>query len=418
MATQVLHPWRDNLPGRRGPYRCGLSSPALTMRPATQIASRFHMLDALRGIAALAVVFWHWQHFFYVGTLAPAGFDPRVQPFFGVFKLFYLQGAVAVDLFFSLSGFIFFWLYARRIAEGTVNATDFLVLRLSRLYPLHVVTLIMVAAGQAVHHGVAGGSFVYPDNDLWHFLLHVALLPSVGLEAGFSFNAPVWSVSVEVLLYVMFFLVCRARLHRPWVLLLLSCAGILVLTRLYAPIGRGVGSFFLGGLTFHLFTWIRERMHVRWWTGISVGLTAVLWLLTVGFVGADMSLSNLPGLWRLQGLFAVIILFPLTILALALLDQGRTASVRLLSMLGNISYSSYLLHFPLQLAFALVVDLLGIDRAFFGTGMSFLLYFGLLIPLSLASYHWLELPAQMALRRWWSGRRANMHVANAPRIPH
>ena len=45
---------------------------------------RLYSLDVLRGIAALAVVFWHWQHFFYIGDTA-IGFETREQPLFNAF---------------------------------------------------------------------------------------------------------------------------------------------------------------------------------------------------------------------------------------------------------------------------------------------------------------------------------------------
>src|SRR6185436_12525906 len=106
---------------------------------------RMHSLDALRGIAALAVVFWHWPHFFYSGTTLAAGFDREAQPFYEVFKIFYRHGILAVDLFFLLSGFIFFWLYAKTISARRLTPREFFVLRVSRLYPLHLVTLLLVA---------------------------------------------------------------------------------------------------------------------------------------------------------------------------------------------------------------------------------------------------------------------------------
>jgi uncharacterized membrane protein len=37
----------------------------VSMTPPAAPAERLHTLDTLRGIAALSVVFWHWQHFFY-----------------------------------------------------------------------------------------------------------------------------------------------------------------------------------------------------------------------------------------------------------------------------------------------------------------------------------------------------------------
>jgi peptidoglycan/LPS O-acetylase OafA/YrhL len=160
----------------------------------TQPPRHLHSLDALRGVAALTVVFWHWQHFFWTGDAPPADFRVESQPLFSVFFLFYRNGTRAVDLFFLLSGFIFFWIYASKISEGTVSAGRFFMLRFSRLYPLHLVTLLLVAAGQYAYAAANGNFFVYPANDAYHFVLNLLLIPSIGLErGGLSFNSPIWS---------------------------------------------------------------------------------------------------------------------------------------------------------------------------------------------------------------------------------
>src|SRR5256885_5143960 len=151
---------------------------------------RFYLLDALRGLAALSIVLWHWQHFF------PAeSFRPERQPLYPLLVLFYSNGSRAVDLFFCLSGFIFFWLYAEKISSARISGCEFFMLRFSRLYPLHVATLIFVAAAQFIRWHATGSFFVYPQNDAYHFLLHSALASSIGLQRGDSVNRPGRAIS-------------------------------------------------------------------------------------------------------------------------------------------------------------------------------------------------------------------------------
>jgi peptidoglycan/LPS O-acetylase OafA/YrhL len=382
------------------------------MKTDTKASDRLYSLDALRGIAALAVVFWHWQHFFYTGPVPPHRFARDQQPFYSLFRLCYDHGDQAVDLFFSLSGFIFFWLYARAIADRTVRPRRFFVLRFSRLYPLHSVTLLVVLLGQMAFEGIHGNSFVYLFNDAGHFALNVLFLQSVGLERGYSFNGPTWSVSVEVMLYALFFAVSWLRMNRPLVLLGLSAVGYLALTGWYAPMGRGVGSFFLGGFVYYAYAAVAPR-HRRTATFTVTAAAIAMWGVTVLFAYTGHSMSEVPLLWRLSGLGAPIALFPATILALALLEtQGQTL-FRRLSFLGDISYSSYLWHFPLQLAFVLCTRALGLSAGFFWTPLSMLLFFLLLIPISLASFRFLEMPAQRYLRARWLRARAT----EAPATP-
>ena len=116
------------------------------------LPKHLYSLDVLRGIAALAVVFWHWKHFLIYGAGLDLEFinfpelDYDRQPLFPLFEPFYSQGIRAVDLFFCISGFVFYWLYSNRVRENEVDLRQFSVLRFSRLYPLHFVTLITVAS--------------------------------------------------------------------------------------------------------------------------------------------------------------------------------------------------------------------------------------------------------------------------------
>jgi peptidoglycan/LPS O-acetylase OafA/YrhL len=361
---------------------------------------RFHSLDVLRGVAALSVVFWHWQHFFYSG--ATRNFPLERMPLVDVFFLLYAKGWLAVELFFSLSGFIFFWLYSKPIAQGAVSAREFLVLRFSRLYPLHFATLLIVAGGQLAYLGIAGTYFIYPANDAYHFLLNVLFVSSWGLEQGWSFNAPVWSVSVEVFLYLLFFIVCRLWPARLLGLLGMAALGFLVVKQIYAPIGRGIGGFYLGGCAYLAYEWIVARGHVR---VAAIGLacaSAALWLVSLLVVRDYLYGTAVPALAPLQAIDGywptVLLTFPLTLLSLALLEHWRGTLGRRLAFVGDISYSSYMLHFPLQLAFALLVARGALDSAVFYSPYMLLLFFVVLIALSAASHRFFELPLQRWLR--------------------
>ncbi len=129
-----------------------MSSPVATARDLARershFANRLYLLDVARGLASLAVVAYHWQHFFMLhGRHAPrkAALLPLLRP------LYACGGEIAVSFFFSLSGFVFFWLFRERIESRTCTAWDFAALRIARLYPLHLLTLITVASLQLLH---------------------------------------------------------------------------------------------------------------------------------------------------------------------------------------------------------------------------------------------------------------------------
>ncbi|MBI3802172.1 MAG: acyltransferase [Nitrospirae bacterium] len=361
-------------------------------KPALQIPQRFFSLDAVRGLAALSVIFWHWQHFFYHGIEA-AEYDRTAQPFYPLFFVFYNKGWIAVDFFFSLSGFIFFWLYSERVAARDISGRNFALLRFSRLYPLHLLALGVVLVGQSVIYHRTGQFFVYPFNDVYHFILNLLFASSWGFERGFSFNAPTSSVSIEILIYALFFILCLKGGARPWMLAPLVLAG-LILLRFQPLLGRGLFSFFLGGLVFYTYAAMVKAGWVERWVG------PFAWVMIAGWVVALLEgRFDLIPLGRKSAALAITgVLFPMTILALALIETKRGHLGERLSPLGDISYSLYLLHFPLQLTFMIAIGSIGWSPSFFYTKTSMLVFFTILIGLCTLSYRFLERPAQRILR--------------------
>lgn len=345
---------------------------------------RIYSLDVLRGIAALAVVFWHWQHFFYVGD-SPKDFNGVAQPLFEWLRLPYQRGALAVELFFCISGFVFFWLFARRIAQGNLSASRFFIDRFSRLYPLHLVTLIGVAALQWVYSSKHGSYFVYQTNDLYHAVLNVLLIPAWGLEQGWSFNAPIWSVSVEVLLYAMLFVVCLTRQARYLIVPALIVLGYFLYPNNY-KLGSGIFTFFCGGAAFMLLEQLGQRCTAK----------------TTLFVTALAAVAAWSVVWQAEQLnryFLTGVAFPTLVALLAALSCVLPTLLRPFAAVGDISYASYLLHFPLQIIFALVAERLGAERSVFYSPWMLVLFMAVLIPLSYASHRCFEMPVQNALRR-------------------
>jgi peptidoglycan/LPS O-acetylase OafA/YrhL len=359
-------------------------------------------LDVLRGLAALAVVFWHWQHFFFVGT-QPTPIRLDLLPLSAVLAPLYTSRWLALDIFFSLSGFIFYWLYARPVAAGAIPARDFFVLRLSRLYPLHFATLLIVAAGQWWFTARTGGPFVYGNNDAWHFVLNVLFAPSWGLERGFSFNGPVWSVSVEMLLYALFFVLCRTLPVRAPLLLALSAAGFFLVAPVYLPAGRGMGSFFLGGCMCLAWHAVMASPRARLYGRLIAAAGALAWLLTLAGIRFELRpplFTLFPaGAEYLSSYWTTLALFPLTILWLALTETVHPGLGRRWAWLGDVSYASYLLHFPLQMLTMALLMQTRATMAIFYSAWLMVPFFAVLIALSVASHRWFEVPAQRALRQ-------------------
>lgn len=286
------------------------------------------------------------------------------------------MGGLAVQLFFSISGFVFFWLFAERVAAGSVSVRSFAVDRFCRLYPLHLLTLIGVAVLQGLYSTGHGSDFVYPFNDAYHALLNLLLAPAWGFEQGWSYNAPIWSVSIEVLLYASFFIICLA----------IACgAGVLLYPGSY-KIGSGLLCFFAGGLAYGVLWQLRR--------GCGSGLALVVCgCIASGAWATQLWLCDTLNVYLVMGLC-----FPATLALLAAAGLHWPGLWRSTGWIGDISYSSYLLHFPLQIVFALVFDCMGFDRVVFYQPWVMLSFFMVLLPMSLACHRWVERPAQRWLR--------------------
>lgn len=345
---------------------------------------RIFTLDVLRGVAALSVVFWHWQHFFYVGDQS-LNFEVSKQPWFEQLSLFYRHGSLAVELFFCISGFVFFWLFEHKIAGREISASRFFMDRFSRLYPLHIITFAIVAGLQFLYATEHPAYFIYQINDAYHALLNILLVPAWGLESGWSFNAPIWSVSVEYLLYGIFFIVCLTSKLRYVLVPALLVTGFVTYSINY-KLGSGIFTFFCGGVAFFALKTLESLFGGKVTCFAILIMALIVWTIVVS--------SPVLNIYFIMGL-----VFPVSVMFLASLSLLNPDLMKPFASIGDLSYSSYLLHFPLQILFAIVTDRLGYGRDIFYSSWMLILFMAILIPLSFASHRFFEVPVQRARRK-------------------
>ncbi len=381
----------------------------------------FFSLDAIRGFAALIVVLCHWQFYFYKDqTSQTKPLEELGLPLYPYLSMLYNRAFYAVDLFFLLSGFIFFWFYADKIADRKTPFSNFMCYRLTRLYPVHFITLLSLIALQHIMVSMTGHTFITQNNDAWHFLLNLLVIHSWGFEstpALNGFNGPSWSVSVELLLYLLFFLVSWKKLHRNKGFLLAIAVAGAVIQHYYSMIGQGIYSFFLGALTYHLYAWLVKRKNLRSITTIITITTVILWTVVLTEYAfsyiRDFSLvlmkKVLPGkdaafdmtVYNMsRNTFFRTIISPFTVLTLALSETIRgSLKVKWATVLGNASYALYLIHFPLMVLFFIAADILGISIEVFHSPYTLLLFYVVLIPISILTHYYFELPLQEMFRK-------------------
>ena len=141
-------------------------------------------IEILRFLSAFAILIWHYQYFAW--TSEGMAIERTQQPFYRFLAPLYDHGALGVHVFWCISGLIFFFKYFAPLREGRVSARTFALNRFSRLYPLHLTTLLAVAALQAAFTATHGFALAFPFNDLRHFVLNVLLVSGWGFEKGYS----------------------------------------------------------------------------------------------------------------------------------------------------------------------------------------------------------------------------------------
>src|SRR5262245_41076944 len=97
-----------------------------TSRPRTADSDDDKLLgiELLRFLSAVAVLIFHYQHLFFVGA-SQVDFDRTQQPFYRFLSLFYSYGFHGVQVFWCISGFIFFWKYGATVAQRKVDGRSF-----------------------------------------------------------------------------------------------------------------------------------------------------------------------------------------------------------------------------------------------------------------------------------------------------
>lgn len=286
----------------------------------------FEILDGLRGVAALAVVIFHFMEWVFVPG----------ENFIG-------HGFLAVDFFFCLSGFVIGYAYDNRIQK--MGAWEFFKSRLIRLHPLVVLGSVLGLIGFFLD------PFALPVAYSWGkllllFICSVLLIPFPVMQDRsfnlFGLNAPSWSLFWEYVANIFYaFVLYRVGRRSLLVLTMVAAAGICMVSYRAGNLlgGWSKGTFpdggvrvaysFLAGLLVYRSNWIIKN---------KLGFIALAGLLFLAFI---MPWSKCD--WLVEALI-VLFYFPL----LVALGAGSGLSPqwkKVCRFSGNISYPLYMTHY-------------------------------------------------------------------------
>lgn len=335
--------------------------------------SRLSQLDGLRGLAACGVAFlYHPQALFTAAALANAPW---------VLIWFQNWGWTLVDLFFLISGYIFAHVYLQ--VEGGITRErlgDFAVARVARLYPLHLLTLLLCAAL----------FWMKPGNTAFAFAAHLLMLQAFVQPVAHTFDGPSWSISVEVVCYVLFALGARGgkrTLRRVGTIaVMVALLHFLLQGRPGGPwvgdgVPRGLLGFFMGQMLWHF----RARLAL-----VPIALLACVLVLGLAL---DMGrMSSLPPLCLLA--------WPALLLLTLRIRWMGSAPMR---WLGDRSYAIYLTHYPMLVVLQRWSPFDGGMTTVWAVTAAFA---AAVLLVSDLCHRLVEVPARKAIRGTWQRRAA------------
>jgi peptidoglycan/LPS O-acetylase OafA/YrhL len=253
---------------------------------------RLQSIDALRGIAALGVVFYHALA--HTANSVPDNFfrwPVKLLQFVSSF------GYIGVFLFFVISGFCIHLQWAKTRATGqpqSIQFGSFWRRRIRRLYPPYLIAFALFVLMAGLTTGI----------DITHFLvydvvMHLLMLHNLDPHTCYSINGVFWTLAIEEQLYLAYFLLLFLRTRWGWGPTLLVCAVARVAWFFFshaAWVTVGAGIPVPEAAASHWFTWALGAIAVE----AAFGLIRLpqwcrnLWIGGIAIVLASATSTILP----------------------------------------------------------------------------------------------------------------------------
>lgn len=357
---------------------------------------RLDQLNFLRFVAALFIVLFHY------GRGAPPFSLPRV-------KQIALMGPAVVSFFFVLSGFILAYVYAPN-KEGKIPWLNFMLKRLTRIYPLYVVAILAIIP------------FRWGDtpHTMTGLLLDLTFLQTWVPPYPLALNGPAWAMSVIFAFYVCFPLLYPWMLKRGTRFSVWFAGGFWLLSQIVSLVlynfwYEGPNTFSHDFLNynplFHLNAFLigmaasmvfKERQNTD--SGGKKYRTSQLVIPVLLFLGAALYRNELQKLVPFNILYSNGLLAPiyLWIIYGVARDSGRLSDLlsrKVLLQLGAISFSVYLLQSPMVQVYGRAFQERVENIMPWMHEYHFYLYLLILIAAAFLVQRLYELPMQKFLRR-------------------
>lgn len=322
--------------------------------PASPSAKpRYELLDGLRGVAAVLVI---WYHFFEGFATSPT--DQMMN-----------HGYLAVDFFFVLSGFVIGYAYDDRWRRG-MTAGRFMLRRVIRLHPMVILAVLLGAVSYLIQGSVRWDGTPMPMSmlvlSLVLGLFLIPVIPGTGADVRgngemFPLNGPSWSLFFEYIGSILYAVVLHrlsSRALRTVVVLsgigLAACALGNMSGYYHTGVGWSLADLgFVGGFMRLSFSFSAgllisrgfrpRRIRGAFWI-CAASIALVMACPYVG--GPEASLLN-----GIYDTVCTLLIFPLLVYIGACGTTTDAFSTRTCNFLGEISYPVYIIHYPVMYMF-------------------------------------------------------------------
>jgi len=348
------------------------------------------LLTCLRGLAAWWVVAFHLR-------VLLAGVVP--QALFDLLS----HGYLAVDLFFVLSGFVIYINYQASLQTLTRRSLlRFFAARLARIYPLHLVIMVLFLVETiAILLFSTAAQTEYRDPP--YYVMSLLLVHNWGFTDYLGWNVPSWSISTEAFAYILFPFMClglaRIDLRGPGLVAAMaaSVVALALLVRWHgdASLGTDIPRMGLVRCVLEFLAGVcLGRMHRAY--GPPQRLAQVLALAAAGVLIAVYAGASIADYWLMPAAFCLMV-YGLT---RDLEDRAWSVGLAVFVYLGQISYSTYLVHWLVRDGVSLLYL-----KSFAPNPHGFAIYIVAVLIASVILFHTVEEPGRRLVRELLQPRR-------------
>ncbi|MGA9914595.1 MAG: acyltransferase [Paraburkholderia sp.] len=350
-------------------------------------AGKEHVIDAMRGFAALLVAYFHCRQVEWVGMQA---FHQSVGHSFSLSAIAaYLTfpiawGSAGVPIFFVISGYCIHRGGALRLAKNPdyrLDTGNFWVRRFARIYPVLLAALVLTFALDWVSLQLPPVNHKIREIGLQAFLVNLFSLQGVAGKT-FGSNGALWTLSLEVQFYAIYPLLFALR-RRLGMTSVLAIVAVINVVSAYVLERHDIQFFTSYWFSWTLGAWIADA---KTRTAPDARSSVWLYVLAAVFIALGCAAFHFGQYGAFQ-FWAIGFAF---YLYKALERRNAdTPGVRLLSRFGDFSFSLYLIHLPI---FVLLSSVLFRSSLQMSIWPSFG-YMLVAVPVAYMFYRLVELPA-------------------------